>query len=188
MNYIIKRDGIHQPFNKDKIVTAILKAFIAVDGSVSEYAQQKANNIADYIENQIKQSNAELNIDEIQQLVEHGLMSCKRKDVAIAYIEYRHDRDFARKNTVDDTVDNYQVFMNNCERFNAINKSIMGNDLEVDDLNDVESFKFKSNLLSTFIGASDRTDAEKIQLKNEVEKLSSEIALYIQQNNNTKVR
>ena len=39
----------------------------------------------------------ELTIDDIQSLVEHGLMATKRKDVATAYIEYRHDRDKQRK-------------------------------------------------------------------------------------------
>ena len=39
----------------------------------------------------------ELTIDDIQSLVEHGLMATKRKDVATAYIEYRHDRDKERK-------------------------------------------------------------------------------------------
>jgi ribonucleoside-triphosphate reductase len=39
----------------------------------------------------------ELTIKDIQDLVEHGLMCGKRKDVATAYIEYRYDRDKARK-------------------------------------------------------------------------------------------
>jgi len=39
----------------------------------------------------------ELTIDDIQSLVEHGLMATKRKDVATAYVEYRHDRDQQRK-------------------------------------------------------------------------------------------
>ena len=38
-----------------------------------------------------------LSIEEIQDLVEHGLMSTKRKDVAKAYITYRQDRTKARE-------------------------------------------------------------------------------------------
>jgi len=96
MYYIIKRDGVRQPFNPQKIKDAVMKAFIAVDGKTSDYAEEKANNIANYIEGCMEGAPDELTIDQIQTLVEHGLMSCKRKDVAIAYIEYRHDRDKER--------------------------------------------------------------------------------------------
>ena len=97
MFYIIKRDGRRVPFNPEKIKTAVLKAFIAVDGTTTPYAEEKAQNIADYIEGYMDGIPNELTIDDIQSLIEHGLMSCKRKDVATAYIEYRHDRDRIRK-------------------------------------------------------------------------------------------
>lgn len=95
--YIVKRDGTKQLFDHMKIVDAILKAFKSVDGDVTDYALIKAGNIADYIAEQAEQSDHDFTIDEIQSLVEHGLMSTKRKDVATAYIEYRHDRDQTRK-------------------------------------------------------------------------------------------
>ena len=94
---IVKRDGTKQPFDHMKIVDAILKAFQQVDGEVTDYALIKAGNIADYIADQAEQSDHDFTIDEIQSLVEHGLMSTKRKDVATAYIEYRYDRDRVRK-------------------------------------------------------------------------------------------
>lgn len=95
--YIIKRDGVRQPFNLEKIKSAVLKAFKAVDGEVTPYAEEKANNIAEYIQGYMEGIPNELTIDDIQSLVEHGLMTTKRKDVATAYIEYRHDRDKQRK-------------------------------------------------------------------------------------------
>jgi ribonucleoside-triphosphate reductase len=95
--FIIKRDGRRVPFNPDKIKAAVIKAFIAVDGTTSEYAEEKAQNIADYIGGYMEGIPNELTIDEIQALVEHGLMATKRKDVATAYIEYRHNRDTTRK-------------------------------------------------------------------------------------------
>jgi len=95
--YIIKRDGTRQLFNPQKIKDAVLAAFKDVDGDISEYAEDKAQNIADYIEGYMSGLPNELTIDDIQTLVEHGLMSTKRKDVATAYIEYRHDRDKVRK-------------------------------------------------------------------------------------------
>jgi ribonucleoside-triphosphate reductase len=87
---IIKRDGTKVPFQKEKIVNAITKAFYAVDNEVTEYAQSKAENIADYIEKNINVNNS--TVEEIQDLVEHGLMATKRKDVARAYISYRNER------------------------------------------------------------------------------------------------
>ena len=100
---VLKRDGRKVQFNKEKIVNAILKSFIAVDGEVSEYAKQKAENIANYIENETNKE--ELSVEEIQDYVEHGLMSLKRKDVAKAYIIYRKQRDNARQNTIDKVVE-----------------------------------------------------------------------------------
>lgn len=94
---IKKRDGRSVEFNSDKIQHAVLKAFKSVDGEITPYAKEKAKNIADYIEGYAGGAPDELTIDEIQSLVEHGLMSLKRKDVATAYIEYRHDRDKERK-------------------------------------------------------------------------------------------
>jgi ribonucleoside-triphosphate reductase len=91
---IIKRDGRRVDFDGQKIMDAILEAFISVDEKVSEYAEIKAYNIAEYIENLSEEK--ELTIDEIQNLVEKGLMSTKRKDVAKAYMLYRAERDKRR--------------------------------------------------------------------------------------------
>ena len=94
---IIKRDGRDAQFNLNKIEKAILKSFIAVDGEISDYANEKAENIAHYIEScAMKRADNPFTVDEIQDLVEKGLMSTKRKDVAKAYIKYRDERDKVR--------------------------------------------------------------------------------------------
>lgn len=93
---VIKRDGREMPFSKERIVNAVLKAFIAIDGEASDYAQEKANHIAEYIEKYIIDNQKKLTVEEIQDLVEKGLMSTKRKDVAKAYVTYRHERDIIR--------------------------------------------------------------------------------------------
>lgn len=93
---IVKRDGRKVLFNKDKIVEAILKAFVDVDKDADEYAIQKAENIADYIEEYAEKNDNELTVEEIQDLVEKGLMSTKRKDVAKSYILYREERNKTR--------------------------------------------------------------------------------------------
>lgn len=98
--YVKKRDGRIVEFNKQKIIDAILAAFKSVDGEIKDYALIKAENIATYIQNYAFEENKTLEIEEIQDLVEKGLMSLKRKDIAKAYILYREERTKIRnKNT-----------------------------------------------------------------------------------------
>ena len=100
-----KRDGRLVDFNKKKIINAILSAFVEVEKEQSDYAIEKANNIADYIENFYKEKENYIpDIEEIQDLVEKGLMSLKHKEVAKAYILYRNKRNLARGNTTDKEV------------------------------------------------------------------------------------
>ena len=96
MMTVIKRDGREMAFSKERIVDAVLKAFIAIDGKASDYAKEKANHIAEYIEKYAIDNQKKLTVEEIQDLVEKGLMSTKRKDVAKAYVTYRHERDIIR--------------------------------------------------------------------------------------------
>ena len=99
---ILKRDGRRTKFDKTKIVNAIKSAFENTEGEVyDEYAESKAKNIADYIETNVNESDKMLSVEDIQDLVEKGLMSCKKKNVAKEYILYRAERTRARKNTTD---------------------------------------------------------------------------------------
>lgn len=91
---VIKRDGRTEAFDSSKIEDAILKAFVAKDRELSDYAISKAKNIATYIE--FESEKTELTVEEIQDLVEKGLMSTKRKDVARKYIVYREERNRRR--------------------------------------------------------------------------------------------
>lgn len=90
---IKKRDGRIVVFDQNKVIDAVLAAFKEVDGELTDYAYIKAGNIADYIkEIAIERKDNYLSVEEIQDLVENGLMSTKRKDVARAYITYRNAR------------------------------------------------------------------------------------------------
>ena len=93
---VVKRDGRIVPFDSSKIKNAILAAFKSVDGEISEYAEEKAENIANYIEGYYEDVNETPGIEEIQDLVEKGLMSTRRKDVAKEYILYREERNKIR--------------------------------------------------------------------------------------------
>jgi len=93
---VIKRDGRLVVFDPAKIERAILAAFEDVDGEISDYAKDKAENIASYIEGYYLDVDETPNIEDIQDLVEKGLMATKRKDVAKAYILYREERNKIR--------------------------------------------------------------------------------------------
>ena len=95
---VIKRDGRAVDFDRQKIINAVHKVFIAVDGALTPYAEEKAINIAEYIENYFNEKEqTEVGIEEIQDLVEKGLMSTRRKDTARAYITYRNERSRQRR-------------------------------------------------------------------------------------------
>ena len=100
MKQVRKRDGRIVNFDRQKIIEAVEKAFASVDGEVNPYSIEKANNIATYIEEHINDGDI-IDIEHIQDLVEHGLMSSKRKDVARAYITYRNERNRARQKNND---------------------------------------------------------------------------------------
>ena len=101
MKQVIKRNGKKVKFDKEKIINAIEKAFLEVDGEVVDKSHQKAKEIAEYIESQDKS----LSVEEIQDIVEDKLMASNRKDVARAYVRYRYKKEVLRKeNTTDKSV------------------------------------------------------------------------------------
>lgn len=89
---VIKRNGSEVQFDKSKIVNAINKAFIDVDGHLNDEATTLSNNIANYVESK----NTTMSVEEIQDIVENKLMATRRKDVARAYINYRYLHKMAR--------------------------------------------------------------------------------------------
>lgn len=91
---VIKRDGRNVNFDENKIVNAILKAFIDVDGQITNSAKRKAEDIASYVKSMDKEN---MNVEDIQDVVEEKLMVGNRKDVAKAYIIYRNDRSRIRQ-------------------------------------------------------------------------------------------
>ena len=90
---IIKRNGNIVDFDRDKIVKAINKAFVEVDGKL--YETDTANGIADEIAFLNKEKL--LGVEEIQDLVEDYLMRSERRDVARAYIRFRYKKEMSRK-------------------------------------------------------------------------------------------
>lgn len=97
-----KRDGREVEFEKDKVVESVRKAFVEVDGELSQSAKQKSNAIASYIANL---DTDVITVEEIQDTVEDLLMASRRKDVARKYIRYRYQRELVRQsNTTDQSI------------------------------------------------------------------------------------
>ena len=99
MLQIRKRNGILVPFDKQRIIDAINKAFIEVDGQL--YEDDTAKDIADEINYKVKLSDKIVSVEDIQDWVEQELMESDRKDVAKAYVRYRYKREVARNNSDD---------------------------------------------------------------------------------------
>ena len=87
MLQIYKRNGVLVPFDKQRIINAINKAFIEVDGQL--YEEDTARDIADEVKYWVKEQNHIVTVEEIQDQVENYLMRSERRDVAKSYIRYR---------------------------------------------------------------------------------------------------
>lgn len=92
---ITKRNGNKEEFQKQKIINAINKAFIEIDGN--ECKDGVPEEVASKIE---LRANLEkhlcINVETIQDWVEDALMQTERKDIAKAYIRYRYKREQER--------------------------------------------------------------------------------------------
>ena len=94
---VIKRDGTKVPFDRQKIVNAVNKALIEVDGRL--YETETAEEIATVIEAHVEGARLigePLTVEDIQDRVEDLLMQSERRDVARAYIRYRYKKEVAR--------------------------------------------------------------------------------------------
>ena len=121
---IIKRNGQAVPFDKEKIISAINKAFIEVDEKL--YETDTANDIADEIA-LIAKEKGNLSVEEIQDLVEDFLMRSERKDVAKSYIRFRYKKEVVRERRDD--------------FFNTIENKLMAKDVKNQNANmDEKSF------------------------------------------------
>ena len=121
---IIKRNGQAVPFDKEKIVSAINKAFIEVDEKL--YETDTANDIADEIA-LIAKEKGNLSVEEIQDLVEDFLMRSERKDIAKSYIRFRYKKEVVRERRDD--------------FFNTIENKLMAKDVKNQNANmDEKSF------------------------------------------------
>ncbi len=99
---VVKRDGRTLRFDDTRIRAALIKAFTAVHGEVSEVHDRTIRGLVAEIDKEIAQRYPEsVKIYEIQSVVEHVLLDSREYEVARAYIDYRVQRDFSRSKATD---------------------------------------------------------------------------------------
>lgn len=101
---IIKRSGIEEVFDPEKIIIAVSKANESVVPSARMSAVQ-IKRIAEDVESAALNINRSLSVEEIQDMVEDQIMNQRAFDVARRYITYRYNRALVRKsNTTDEQI------------------------------------------------------------------------------------
>ena len=98
---VIKRDGRHADYERNKIFIAIQKANESVD-SHDRIDDDQIFNIIASIE---ARGDELMPVETIQDYIEQKLMEIKKYNLAKAYIKYRYTRELVRKsNTTDDSI------------------------------------------------------------------------------------
>lgn len=103
-NKVIKRNGIEVAFDIFKIINAITAANNEVD-NIHKMNEYQIRAIADDIARQVQQTGHAVNVEDIQDMVETGIMGMRAYEVAQKYVRYRYRRELARKsNTTDNGI------------------------------------------------------------------------------------
>ena len=101
---VIKRSGAEVEFDIEKIVNAIAKANKEVD-PIHQLNDYQIRAVAENVANRVAESMHAVEIEEIQDLVETGIMEMRGYEVAQKYVRYRFKRNLARRqNTTDDEI------------------------------------------------------------------------------------
>ncbi|MGN0363119.1 MAG: anaerobic ribonucleoside-triphosphate reductase [Bilifractor sp.] len=101
---VIKRNGEEVTFDITKIYNAIAKANKEVD-PIHQMNEYQIQAVADNVADRVSQSQHAVNVEDIQDMVETGIMEMRGFEVAQKYVRYRYKRTLARKsNTTDDGI------------------------------------------------------------------------------------
>ena len=96
-NYrIIKRDGKEVDFEEEKIVNAVSKANHEIE-DIYKLSECQIRAIANNVKDQVAESLHTVSVEEIQDMVEKGIMQMRGYEVAQKYVRYRYTRELARK-------------------------------------------------------------------------------------------
>ena len=101
---IIKRNGEEVDFDQAKIVNAITKANKEVD-RIHQMTAYQIEAVASSIAEQVQKAPHAVNVEDIQDMVETGIMEVRGYEVAQKYVRYRYRRELKRKsNTTDNGI------------------------------------------------------------------------------------
>jgi len=126
---IIKRNGVEVEFDREKIENAVGKANAAVSMQL-QLSDNQVKAVADIVEKEVYEKTHALGVEDIQEIVEQGIMEMRGYEVAQKYIRYRQKRELARKaNTTDEGIlalierDNEEVKQENSNKNPIINST-----------------------------------------------------------------
>ncbi|WP_036608733.1 anaerobic ribonucleoside-triphosphate reductase [Oribacterium sp. P6A1] len=101
---VIKRNGKEVQFDLTKIANAIRKANNEVE-PIYQMNEYQIMGVADNVADKCAKLNRAVSVEEIQDMVETGIMEMRGYEVAQKYVRYRYKREIARKsNTTDDDI------------------------------------------------------------------------------------
>ncbi len=101
---VIKRNGEEVSFDLDKIVNAIKAANREVD-KLHQMNEYQVMAIADTIADKVQEMRRAVHVEDIQDMVETGIMEMRGYEVAQKYVRYRYKRELTRKsNTTDNGI------------------------------------------------------------------------------------
>ena len=101
---VIKRNGEEVVFDLSKIVNAVKAANEEVD-RIHQMNEYQIVAVADNIAAQVGELPHAVNVEDIQDMVERGIMEMRGYEVAQKYVRYRYRRELKRKsNTTDNGI------------------------------------------------------------------------------------
>ena len=101
---VIKRNGEEVDFHLEKIINAIKAANKEVD-KIHQVNEYQIIAIADNIALKVRDFTHAVNVEDIQDMVETGIMEMRGYEVAQKYVRYRYKRELTRKsNTTDNGI------------------------------------------------------------------------------------
>ena len=98
---VIKRSGEEVPFDVTKIINAIKKANHEVE-PIYQLSEVQINAVADNITDKVHSYTHAVSVEDIQDMVETGIMAMRGYEVAQKYVRYRYKREIARKSNSTD--------------------------------------------------------------------------------------
>ncbi|MCI8390206.1 MAG: anaerobic ribonucleoside-triphosphate reductase [Roseburia sp.] len=101
---IIKRNGEEVTFDVTKIINAVEKAN-ADTPRIHQLNEEQIAAVADGVVRRVQESSHAVNVEDIQDMVEIGIMEMRGYEVAQKYVRYRFKRELTRKsNTTDNNI------------------------------------------------------------------------------------